>query len=174
MTAIKQSLNRHLSLKLNDFRLLHCSKMLQLTGCINWPMLMVFIVQNKVCHLIILSQYFAYLLAIFLLLAKQHMPMMLEACRTSLSVWHVHCDYLAVGRNRQFSAMTLPAIDPAAAAMWNVCPDVVALLAATVTIELVDTARHRSDHHPNTYISIRKYSSGCIQVRHGQRNDVKH
>ncbi len=103
MTAIKQSLNRHLSLKLNDFRLLHCSKMLQLTGCINWPMLMVFIVQNKVCHLIILSQYFAYLLAIFLLLAKQHMPMILEACRTSLSVWHVHCDYLAVGWNRQFS-----------------------------------------------------------------------
>lgn len=57
--------------------------------------------------------------------------------------------------------MTLPPMDPAAAAMWNVCPDVVALLAATVTTELVETARHRSGHHPNTYISIARYSSGA-------------
>lgn len=35
-------------------------------------------------------------------LFKESMPVWAEACPTSLRGWHVHCDYLAVGRQRQF------------------------------------------------------------------------
>lgn len=34
---------------------------------------------------------------------KNLMPIVSEACCTSLRGWHVHSDYLAVGWNRQFS-----------------------------------------------------------------------
>lgn len=32
----------------------------------------------------------------------ESMPERTEACPTSLGGWHIHCDYLAVGRQRQF------------------------------------------------------------------------
>lgn len=41
----------------------------------------------------------------------------------------------------------MPVIKPDAAAIWNVCPDVLTLLAATVVMEVVEAARHMTNGH---------------------------
>lgn len=53
---------------------------------------------------------------------------------------------LLAGRG-SLAVMTLPVIKPDAAAIWNVCPDALMLLAATVVTEVVEAARHMTNGH---------------------------